>query len=325
MDGTNNTNTPITRVGLIGLGAVGAFFAPALEAALGHGQFFCIAGGERKERLERDGVELNGERCFYAIEEPGVAEYELGMSKQQPADLILIGVKQTGLVQALEDISAYVGPETIIMPLLNGIDSEEWVAARYGWDKVLYAYMRVSIVMKDGKADFDPSWGKVHFGEEENEVLSPKVERVKALFEQAGINYRIEKNMILGMWYKFMCNIGENMTCALLGVPFGAFQVSEHANYFRYTAMREVIAIANAKGIDLSEKDIEEQELTIQRLPYVAKPSTLQDLERGRLTELDIFAGKVIKMGEALNIPTPINQVYYHGIRVLEEKMLGKI
>ena len=180
--------------------------------------------------------------------------------------------------------------------------------------------MRMSIVMKDGKADFDPYWGKIHFGENKNDVLSDRVLAVKEVFDHADIPYEIDPDMLKGLWFKYMCNIGENMTCALLGIPFGFFRISDSANWIRDNAMREVAAIAQKKGIDIGEKEIAEQDVTVMTIPPENKPSTLQDLEAEKLTEVEMFAGNVIKMGKELGVPTPINEMFYHGIRVLEEK-----
>jgi 2-dehydropantoate 2-reductase len=113
------------------------------------------------------------------------------------------------------------------------------------------------------------------------------------------------------------------MTCALLGIPFGAFRLSEDANLIRRGAMREVVQIAQKMGIDIGEKEIEYQESTIMKIPFQNKPSTLQDLEGHKKTEVDLFAGTVIRMGEELNVPTPINWMFYHGIRVREENNDG--
>jgi len=300
----------IQKISLIGLGAMGVFFAPRLAAAYGDG-FRVIASGERKTRLETRGVTVNKINYKFPILTPETSG--------DPADLILIGVKGYALDQAMEDIRNQVGKDTLIISLLNGVDSEERLIETFGEEHVLYAYMRMSIVMKDGCADFDPYWGKIHFGEKENEVYSERVLRVKEVFDRANIPYQIEKDMIKGIWFKYMCNIGENMTCALLGVPFGAFHDNDHANWFRVNAMREVAAIAQRKGIDIGEAEIEKQEQTIRKIPPKNKPSTLQDLEAGRITEIEMFAGNVVRMGRELGIPTPINEMFYHGICVREE------
>ena len=298
----------IKKISLIGLGAMGVFFAPRLAAAYPEG-FRVIADGERKRRLEEKGVIVNGVNYKFPIITPE--------EKGDPADLILIGVKGYGLDQAIEDIRNQVGEETLIISLLNGVDSEEKLVKSFGEKHVLYGYMRMSVVMKDGKADFDPYWGKIHFGEKLNKEYSERVLAVKEVFDKADIPYEIDEDMLKGIWFKFMCNIGENMTCALLGIPFGGFQVSDHANWVRIEAMKEVAAIAQKKGISIGKEEIEMQNKTILTIPYPNKPSTLQDLEAFKHTEIDMFAGTVIQMGRELGIPTPICEMFYHGIHVL--------
>ena len=306
----------IKKISLIGLGAMGVFFAPRLAAAYPEG-FRVIADGERKRRLEEKGVIVNGVNYKFPIITPD--------EKGDPADLILIGVKGYGLDQAIEDIRNQVGEETLIISLLNGVDSEEKLINSFGEKHVLYGYMRMSVVMKDGKADFDPYWGKIHFGEKMNKEYSERVLAVKEVFDKADIPYEIDEDMLKGIWFKFMCNIGENMTCALLGIPFGGFHVSDHANWVRIEAMKEVAAIAQKKGINIGKEEIEMQNKTILTIPYPNKPSTLQDLEAFKHTEIDMFAGTVIQMGRELGIPTPICEMFYHGIHVLEEKNDGII
>ena len=304
----------IEKISLIGLGAMGVFFAPRLYQRYGD-NFRIIADGERKKRLETRGVTVNGVNYRFPI----VTPQETG----DPADLILIGVKGYALSQAIEDIRNQVGENTLILSLLNGVDSEDALIKEFGEEHVLYAYMRMSVVMKDGCADFDPYWGKIHFGEKMNEEYSERVLRVKEVLDEADIPYQIETDMLKGIWFKYMCNIGENMTCALLGIPFGVYRLSEDANWLRRSAMREVAAIAQKKGIDIGEREISLQEETVKTIPFANKPSTLQDLESWKITKIEMFAGQVVKMGKELHIPTPINEVFYHGIRVLEEKNEG--
>ncbi len=301
----------ISKISLIGLGAMGVFFAPRLFDKYGS-NFRIIADGARKERLETQGVTVNGKQYKFPIITPQI--------KDDPADLIIIAVKAYSLDQAINDIRNQVGSNTQILCVLNGVDSENRLITEFGKEHVLYSYMRMSIVMKEGVADFDPYWGKVFFGEEKNELYTDRVEKIRKVFEESDIPYQIDKDMLKGIWFKFMCNIGENMTCALLGIPFGMFQKSEHANYIRKNAMREVAMIAQKKGIDIGEPEIEMQEKTILSIPFYNKPSTLQDLEGKRQTEIELFAGAVVRMGLEEAVPTPINEIFYHGIHVLEEK-----
>ena len=301
----------IETAALIGLGAIGCFFAEGLYQGLGE-NFRVLAGGARAARLREQGTTINGTLHHFPIVDPA--------AKTGPADLIIIAVKDTALDEAIRDIRNQVGPDTIILSVLNGVSSEERVAAVYGWDHVLYSLMRVSSMMRDGVCSFDASSGAVLFGEARNDVLSDRVLAVKELFDACGIRYLIEPDMIHALWYKYMANVGENMTCAVLGIPFGEFRTNNEANWLREAAMREVQAIAKAKGVDLTEEDFRRQGETVKRLRPGNKPSTLQDLERGRRTEVDLFAGNVVRMGRELGIPTPVNEVYYHAIRALEQK-----
>lgn len=301
---------------LIGLGAMGVFFAPRMEEHLGREHFCVIAEGERKRRLEDQGVTVNGVNYHFPVCEPKDGE---------PKDVIIMAVKDMGLDQALRDIQKFVGDRTQILCVMNGVESEERVAAVYGWEQVLYSYMRVSIVMKDGRADFDPYWGKVHFGEARNETLTKRTAAVKELFERCDIPYEIDQDMLWGLWFKYMCNVGENLTCALLGIPFGAYGVSQAASSIRWAAMKEVQAVAEMKGIHISDEVMEGQFETLLSIPYENKPSTLQDLEAGKKTEVEMFAGSMVKMGQELGIPTPVCWMFLQGIHVLEEKNEGRI
>ncbi len=195
------------------------------------------------------------------------------------------------------------------------------VAEVYGWDNLIYSLAKVSVVMKDGAASFDTGVARMEFGEKKNEApYTPRVQAVKTLFESAGIRAVIPEDMERAIWYKYMCNVSENQSAAVLGIPFGAWQVSEHANFIREALMREVMAVAVKKGIDLSEKDIVMQREVLARMTAVNKPSTLQDIEAGRKTEVDMFGGTMMRLGRQLGVPTPYNDMFYHAIRTLEEK-----
>lgn len=308
----------IKKVTLIGLGAMGVFFAPRISEKLG-ADFRILADGARKERLERKGVTVNTINYRFPIITPDI--------EGDPADLVIIAVKGYDLEQAIRDIKNQVGKDTIILSVLNGVESEKQIAAVYGSEHLLYSYMRISIVMKDGKTEFDPHKGLIHFGDLKNDPkhYSGNVLAVKSLFDLCGIDYKIDADMLKGIWFKFMCNVAENMTCAMFGVPFGAFQKNDDANFFRHKAMWEVIRIANKLGIDIGQNEIDRQEHTLGRLPYENKPSTLQDLEVGKRTEVDMFAGTVVRLGKELGVETPVCECFLHGIHLIEARMFKEI
>lgn len=219
----------IKTVSLIGLGAMGSWFAPRLQRTFGD-RFRVIADGRRKERLETEGIEINGEALHFHVTEPS----ETG----DPADLIIIATKGYGLQQAIADIRNQVGADTQILAVLNGIEAEDELIRAYGAEHVLYSLMRVSIVMKDHRTSYNPEAGRVHFGEKHGNregAYTDRVRAVKDVFDRAGIPCMIDEDMEKAIWFKYACNVSENMTCALLGIPFGVFRTCSDADILRRT------------------------------------------------------------------------------------------
>ncbi|MDO5575429.1 MAG: 2-dehydropantoate 2-reductase [bacterium] len=306
----------IKTVALIGLGGIGGYLASNLQKVTGKENLRIIAGGARKERIEKNGLIVNGEPVSFHVVAP---EEETGY-----ADLVIIITKSLGLREAVLQVKNQVGPDTIIMSPLNGIESEDIVAEVYGYERILYSLARVSVtVTNQNELHFNPGFAHMEFGEKTNETYSERVLAVKTLFESAGIKSVIQKDMIFAIWHKFMCNVAENQTAAILGIPFGAWHCDEHANHLREMAMREVIAIANKKGIPLGEQDMVEQGERLKKINKDGRPSTLQDIEAGRKTEVDMFAGTVMRLGKEVSVETPVNEFMYHAIKVLEDKNDG--
>ena len=154
----------------------------------------------------------------------------------EPADLVIFATKMSGLQQAIEDVRAQIGPETLILSPLNGVESEEVVAKTYGWENIVYSLMRISSVKVGNTVSFDPNAAfYVEYGEKKNDPtnLSERVLRLKALFDGAGIRYQIRPDMLLAIWEKFACNVSENQVAAVLDLPYGAWGSCEDAEALR--------------------------------------------------------------------------------------------
>ncbi|MCL2580469.1 MAG: 2-dehydropantoate 2-reductase [Oscillospiraceae bacterium] len=308
----------IKKVSLIGLGGVGGMFAAQLAPVLGD-NFRVIAGSGRKARFENEFL-INDKGYRFQVADPN----EVG----DPADLVIITVKSYALEAAIADIQNQVGPNTLILNFLNGVLAEERLIAAFGESRVLYGYTYVVAALKEnGSVGYLPGSVRVRFGEKVNEDgnYTPRVSRVCELFDKAGINYRVERDLMRGMWKKFLMNIGENMPMAALRLTYAGFR-SEHYREISRAGKAEVVAIAQAKGIDLRPEDNTKHDLeSIETYKKIAgwQPSTCTDLDAGKTTEVDLFAGAVVQMGRELGIPTPYNQLYYHAIKVMEEKNQG--
>lgn len=298
---------PIQRIALIGLGALGSAYASRLYDW--KADALTIVADPRRSQRYRE-VWINDKPYAFRFAAPD--------ESAAPADLVLIAVKHHHLPQALEDIRHHVGEHTIILSLLNGITSEEMVAARYGWERVLYSYAVGIDALREENRFYFTHIGKVVFGEARNLVESERVARVRALFEQADIPYQVPADMIQSMWWKFMINVGVNQTSAVLRAPYGVFQTVPEVRKLMEAAMGEVVALAQAMKIGLTEADIERFRDILFSLNPQGKTSMLQDIEAGRKTEVEILAGQVLRLGQRLGVPTPINRTLYDLICAIE-------
>jgi 2-dehydropantoate 2-reductase len=122
------------------------------------------------------------------------------------------------------------------------------------------------------------------------------------------------------MWWKFMINVGVNQASAVLRAPYGVFQASADARALMRSLMTEVVTLAEKSGIDLKEKDIDEWDRILAGLSPAGKTSMLQDVEAGRKTEVEIFAGKVVSLAAAYGLTAPVNQTVQRIIAVIETR-----
>ncbi|WP_223068323.1 ketopantoate reductase family protein [Paenibacillus caui] len=299
----------VKRISILGLGAIGCAYASKLYD-MDPDAVQVIAGGERAERYKKEGFFINGKRYDFKYVNPE--------DEAEPADLIIVAVKANQLSQAIQDMRNHVGEGTIILSLLNGITSEEIIGGQYGLEKMLYSMCIGIDANREGNRVRFTSYGNITFGEKLNQDYSPRVLAVKDVFDRAGISYMIPDNMERTLWWKFMINVGINQSSAVLRGRYGVFQTDEHARKLMDSAMREVIRISGKAGVNLKEDDLEQWYKVLETMNPASRTSMLEDIESGRTTEVDIFAGTVCELGEKYGIETPVNRALFHIIKAME-------
>ena len=303
----------IDTISVIGAGALGAAYAALLYEMDSRCVSF-VASGDRCERLRREGLIVNEKHYLIPVLLPE--------DLSEPSDLIIVAVKHHHLDDAVRDMKNRVGAETTIISVMNGIESEERIGAAYGMEKVLYAVSVGIDALREGNSIIYTTQGKIFFGEERNTFPTERVKRVQALFDKAGIIYETPPDMIRILWWKFMMNVGINQASAVLRAPFSVFQTSQEARDLMESGMREVIMLSEKAGVNLSEEDIKKFHEVLHSISPQGKTSMLQDIEAGRKTEVEMFAGKVIELGKQLDVPTPINQKLFDSIKKLEAEYI---
>ena len=209
------------------------------------------------------------------------------------------------------------------MSLMNGVDSEEIIAKEIGAAHILHALIKVASHKEGNGYCFNPETTiGIIFGELAAPYQSERVQAIEDLFADTGLHYRATEYIKEEMWCKFRLNVGNNLPQAVLGTGVGCYRDSMHMKEISNKLREELEAIAAAKGIDIRKAD--DSSSHGSAVPPSARYSTLQDLDAGRHTEIDMFSGALIRMGKELGIPTPYNEYTYHIIKALEEKNDGK-
>ena len=238
-------------------------------------------------------------------------------------DFLIVSLKYGALPGALESIKKVVGKDTIVMSLMNGVDSEEIIAEQIGKSHILPAVIKVASHREADGYHFDPSTTLgIIFGEPTAPFDSERVKAVEELFADTGIHFRSTEYIQEEIWCKFRLNVCSNLPQAILGAGVGCYRDSVHMKAISDGLKRELEAVAKAKGIDMSKT--ESSSGRGSAVPPSARYSTLQDLDAGRHTEIDMFSGALVRMGEELGIPVPYNEYTYHMIKALEEKNDGR-
>lgn len=298
-------------VAILGAGAVGSYVMWGL-AKKKEIDLCVVASGARKARYERDGFVINGQVYHPAVRTP---EEAAGV------DLLIVATKYQALRPALGDIQTVAGGHATVMSLMNGVDSEELIAAQVGAGHLLYSFIKVTSHKEADGYHFDPDATLgVIYGERFAPFESERVKAVRELFMDSRVNFRVTEHIREEMWSKFRLNVCNNLPQAILGAGVGCYRDSVHMKAISDGLRRELEAIATARGIDLRIADAVSHGCAV---PSTARYSTLQDLDAGRHTEIDMFSGALMRMGKELGIPTPYNEYTYHMIKAMEEKNDG--
>ena len=236
---------------------------------------------------------------------------------------MIVALKYGSLSAALESIQKATTENTVIMSLMNGVDSEEIIAEKVGVEHLLPAVIKVASHKEEDGYHFDPETTiGIIFGELTAPYDSDRIRAIEELFKDTGIHFRATEYAREEMWSKFRLNVCNNLPQAILGAGVGCYRDSVHMKAISDGLKGELEAIAQAKGIDLSKTEASSGRGSA--VPPSACYSTLQDLDAGRHTEIDMFSGALIRMGKELGIPTPYNEYTYHMIKALEEKNDGR-
>jgi 2-dehydropantoate 2-reductase len=286
------------RVGLIGAGAVGAVIAQKIQKT---SDFFLIVDENRRSAYEEEGIIINGERVDFEVRSP---------KDPVPCDLLIYAVKNYQMEDAIKESAGFVKEGTILFSLLNGVVSETLLEKAFPEAEVLYAFITgISSNKEDNRISCFRD-GTIYFGDKTNRETEA-VKTMCSLFEKSGLVYSVPSDIHHDQWWKFMLNTCYNTLSAILLTPYS--KIYDNDAFIRASRMvcAEVLRVASAERVNLDQEDVTRVVAQMRRLTDDGKTSMLQDMEAGRRTENDYFAGTVINLGQKHGIPTPVCSFLY--------------
>ena len=299
------------KIGLIGAGAVGAYFIWGFgNLEEDEREFVVIAEGDRKERLANNGIKINGKVYHPNVQAPEDAGI---------CDVIIMATKSYSVAEAAKALPAIVGEDTVVLSMLNGVDSEEIIAGVIGWEHVMHSVILIPSRRLPDEVIFDESFPiVVYYGAITVSDPDKKLKMVADAFCGTKMHFEESADILYDEWYKYARNICNNLPQAVVTAPAGIYTRSEHGRFLAQKLWDEVRVLAKLKGVILAE------EADMYACADSTRYSTLQDIDSRRHTEVDCLCGYLMKLADENGIEVPYLSYTYHAIKLIEEKNDGK-
>lgn len=294
------------KIGVMGAGGQGGYIGGRLAHA-GHVVAF-IARGEHLKAMRESGLRVESPKGDFIIESPNATDdpREVGT-----VDLILFSVKTYDALEAIEQMKPMVGPQTVVLPVLNGVEHIEQLGDRLGYDHVLGGKSEiVAHIAEPGLIRNHVTWSPLEFGELDRGI-SERCQSIQSALTQTDIiEFKAVPNVLESMWSKYAGACATGLTTVVRASWRLVYGCPETLELY-WTAGMEAVAVAGAKGISCPVPTFDEFLELSKNFPPDWKPSMLLDLENGRRLELEAWSGALSRMGKELGVPTPVNDFVY--------------
>ncbi len=303
----------VESVAIIGAGALGLLYAESIRQKLGEKCYF-LTDSSRYDRIKDGHFAINGKSEYFKV----VSVDSLTDGLVEKPDFILVAVKNHHLKDIAKLLGAAVSDGTIIISVLNGIDSETFLKGHCPRASVIST---VAVGMDAVKVKRDLSFttsGKLLIGSADNNKNNPALIRLSSFLDYCEIAYDVPDDIQRSLWWKWMINIGVNQVSAVTGANYGVFHTDRNTQLLMEAAMQETINVAKAAGVDLRDDDILNWYPILNNLGADNKTSMLQDIEAERKTEAKWFSGRLIEIAGQYGIDVPVNRTLFQIIKTKE-------
>jgi 2-dehydropantoate 2-reductase len=300
------------KFAMMGSGGVGGYFGGRLAAA-GHDVTF-IARGAHLAAIRNNGLRIESGLGEVTVQ-PARASDD-GATVGQ-VDYVIIAVKLWDTEAAGRAVVPMLGAGTSVVSLQNGVEADDILAAIVGRERLIggAAFIAASIA-RPGVIAHLGTMQRVVIGEPDGGA-SPRVEGLLSALAGAGVDAEISDDIARTLWEKFVFLVGLSATTTLMRTTVGPVREDPDSRAFLLNAMREVVAVGRAKGIDLAADYADDRLAFADRLPPDMTSSMRHDLDRGNRLEVGWLSGAVVRFGAALGIPVPLNHTVYAALKPL--------
>ena len=295
----------IKTVGIIGAGSVGSALMYEMYKRDPE-NVYLLATGERAERLRTKGISVNNE-----VFNPKVYS---DPSQNIHIDLLILAAKTYSMDSVIEDIRPLIDKDTILLPIENGITTSTRLEKEFPENRVFYGVVLRTDAHRMSRRVYYRTLGEMQIGYAENYDPKPEVTEAYERLKELGINVKVYEDMRRAKWRKWMLNTGASQTAVEVQAECGFFGQVEEVRALMKMLMDEILEIAWAEGVNLTEEDRDDIIEILVNFPPDKKMSMLQDYEAGRPIEIDEYAGEVVRLGKKHGIPTPANEILYLAI-----------
>ena len=308
------------RFAIVAAGGVGGFFGGKLARA-GEDVTF-IARGAHLAAIRERGLEVKGPGDSFVVQ-PARATDDL--ASVGVVDTVLVAVKSWQLPELAPRLKPLVGPRTIVVPLLNGIDAPAQLAEALGAEAVLGGLCAVlSRVARPGTIEVLGAAASMTFGELSG-AITPRIESLREALGRAGINAVVPPDITAAMWKKLVFITAFGGVGAVTRAPAGTLRSIKETRELLEQAVTEVVAVGRARGVALEAADVSKTLANVDGLPAEAFASMARDLMEGKRSELDAWNGAVVRLGREVGVPTPVHAFIYGSLLPAELKARGEV
>lgn len=290
------------RIAIVGSGGVGGYFGGRL-AATGVDVTF-LARGAHLAALRTHGLRIESPKGDLRV--PRVVATD-DPATIGPVDVVFFAVKLYDTEGATQLLPPLLGPDTVVVPFQNGVDSVDVLARAVGRAHVAGGTAYVAAVIAEPGLIRHTAMDHLIFGELDG-TRSPRLERLLAACQPAGFQATLSDHVLIDIWSKFVrLSVFSGMT-AVTRCPLGPIQQDPELMAMLQAAAMETMKVANSRGVTLPAEVLGEMMTMVRGLPPNAKSSMLEDLERGKRLELPWLSGAVVRIGAEQDVDTPIHR-----------------